>query len=67
MITVINGLNQLDWLAGKQPTSNRVGYLYWMGAEIYGVRWRNFKLVLRWSSGACPMPQRNYRCHGWWT
>ena len=43
---IIDGLNQLDWLTGKQPTSNRVGYLYWMGPEIYGVRWRNFKLVL---------------------
>jgi arylsulfatase A-like enzyme len=43
---VIDGINQLDWLTGKQPTSNRLGYLYWMGPEIYGVRWRNFKLVL---------------------
>lgn len=42
----IDGVNQLDWLSGRTPTSNRQGYCYWMGSEMYGVKWRNFKLVL---------------------
>jgi arylsulfatase len=43
---VIDGLDQLDWLGGKAEASAREGYVYWMGPEIYGVKWRNFKLVL---------------------
>jgi arylsulfatase A-like enzyme len=43
---IIDGVDQLDWLTGAKSTSNREGYLYWMGPELYGVRWRNFKLVL---------------------
>jgi arylsulfatase len=43
---VIDGVDQLDWLTGQAPASKREGYVYWMGPEIYGVKWRNFKLVL---------------------
>lgn len=43
---VIDGIDQLDWLTGSAPTSSREGYIYWMGPEIYGVKWRDFKLVL---------------------
>jgi arylsulfatase A-like enzyme len=43
---VIDGVDQLDWLTGRAPSSKREGYVYWMGAEIYGAKWRNFKLML---------------------
>ncbi len=43
---VIDGIDQLPWLAGQQESSGREGYLYWMGPELYGVKWRNFKLAL---------------------
>jgi arylsulfatase A-like enzyme len=43
---VIDGVDQLDWLTGKSETSSREGYIYWMGPQMYGVKWRNFKLVL---------------------
>jgi len=43
---VIDGVDQLDWLTGAVDASRRDGYVYWMGAEIYGVKWRDFKLVL---------------------
>jgi len=43
---VIDGINQLPWLAGQEASSAREGYLYWMGPELYGVKWRNFKLAL---------------------
>ena len=42
----IDGVNQLPWLRGQDPSSQREGYLYWMGPELYGVKWRNFKLAL---------------------
>jgi arylsulfatase len=43
---VIDGVYQLDWLTGAADVSAREGYLYWMGPEMYWVKWRNFKLVL---------------------
>lgn len=43
---VIDGVDQLDWLTGEAETSQREGYIYWMGPQMYGVKWRNFKLVL---------------------
>jgi arylsulfatase A-like enzyme len=43
---IIDGVNQLDWLTGDAEESKREGYLYWMGTELYGAKWRNFKLTL---------------------
>jgi arylsulfatase len=43
---VIDGVDQLGWLAGERDASAREGYIFWMGPEMYGVKWRNFKLVL---------------------
>jgi arylsulfatase len=43
---VIDGIDQLDWLTGQVDESKREGYLYWMGPQLYGAKWRNFKLVL---------------------
>jgi arylsulfatase A-like enzyme len=42
----IDGIDQLDWLTAQQPGSRRDGYLFWMGPELYGVKWRDFKLAL---------------------
>jgi arylsulfatase len=43
---VIDGVNQLPWLTGAADSSQREGYIYWMGEEIYGAKWRNFKMVM---------------------
>jgi len=43
---VIDGVDQRAFFEGKQPNSNREGFLYWMGDALYGVKWRNFKMVL---------------------
>jgi arylsulfatase len=43
---VIDGLDQRAFFEGKQANSNRDGFLYWNGPELYGVKWRNFKLVM---------------------
>ncbi|MFE3023095.1 sulfatase-like hydrolase/transferase [Nocardia tengchongensis] len=43
---VVDGIDQFDWLSGHASESGRDGYLYWMGDEMYGVKWRDFKLVL---------------------
>jgi arylsulfatase len=43
---VIDGVNQLDWLTGSRDASAREDYIYWMGRQMSGVKWHNFKLVL---------------------
>jgi arylsulfatase len=43
---VIDGIDQFDWLVGDAGSSMRDGYIYWMGPQMYGAKWRNFKLVL---------------------
>lgn len=43
---IIDGIDQLDWLTGQVKSSRREGFVYWMGLEMYGAKWRDFKLVL---------------------
>ena len=42
---VIDGMDQRAFLEGKQKHSAREGFPYWMGQTLYGVKWRDFKLV----------------------
>ena len=41
---VIDGVNQTDFFLGKQKKSNREGVIVYMGNEIFGVKWRNWKI-----------------------
>lgn len=43
---IIDGVDQRPFFEGKQASSNREGFPYWLGSELYGVKWHNFKLVL---------------------
>jgi len=43
---VIDGIDQLPWLTGATESSQRDGFIFWMGPEMYGVKWHNFKLTL---------------------
>ena len=43
---IIDGVDQRAFFEGTQRTSNRDGFPYWLGAQLYGVKWRNFKLVM---------------------
>ena len=43
---VIDGRDQLPWLTGETAESARDGFLFWMGSELYGAKWLNFKLAL---------------------
>jgi arylsulfatase len=39
-----DGVDQSDFLMGKQKKSNREGFIVYMGTDIFGVKWRNWKL-----------------------
>jgi arylsulfatase A-like enzyme len=43
---MIDGVDQRAFLRGKQSASNREGFPFWLGSELYGVKWHQFKLVL---------------------
>jgi len=41
---VIDGLDMSDFLLGKQENSGRNGFIVYMGKDIFGVKWKNWKL-----------------------
>ena len=41
---IIDGVDQSDFLLGKQEKSNREALIVYMGNDIYGVKWRNWKI-----------------------
>jgi arylsulfatase A-like enzyme len=41
---IIDGVDQTDFFYGKQKKSNREGVIVYMGNEIWGVKWRNWKI-----------------------
>ena len=41
---VIDGLDMADFFLGKQEKSGREGVIVYMGEEIFGVKWRNWKV-----------------------
>jgi arylsulfatase len=41
---VIDGINMSDFFYGKTDKSGRDGFIVYMGNDIFGVKWRNWKL-----------------------
>ncbi len=41
---IIDGINQTDFFLGKKETSNRDGLIVYMGKDIFGVKWKNWKI-----------------------
>lgn len=43
---IIDGVDQRAFLEGRETTSAREGFPFWMGPTLYGAKWQNFKMVL---------------------
>lgn len=41
---IIDGLDMSDFFLGKQEKSGRDGFIVYMGNDIFGVKWKNWKL-----------------------
>jgi len=41
----IDGVNQFDFLIGKQEQSNRDSVIIYVGDDIFGVKWKNWKMM----------------------
>ncbi|MBS0538286.1 MAG: arylsulfatase [Proteobacteria bacterium] len=44
----IDGVDQLDFLLGKQAKSNREGFVYFIKTELRAAKWRDWKLHFVW-------------------
>jgi arylsulfatase len=44
---VIDGVDQTDFFLGTQTNSNREGVIVYQGEQVFGVKWRNWKLNFR--------------------
>ena len=44
----IDGVDQLDFLLGRQEHSNREGFVYYIKNELRAVKWRNWKMHFVW-------------------
>ncbi len=43
----IDGVDQLEFFKGKQKKSNRDGLIVYVGNELFGVKWRNWKMMFQ--------------------
>ncbi len=43
----IDGADQLDFLTSAQPKSNREGFVVYVGNDIFGVKWRDWKMMFK--------------------
>lgn len=54
----IDGIDQREFLEGKQEKSARDGFPYWMGATLFGLKWQNFKLLFYLQRGGLDPSQK---------
>jgi arylsulfatase len=43
----IDGVDQTDFFFGKQKKSNRDGLIVYVGNDLFGVKWRNWKMMFK--------------------
>lgn len=44
---VIDSIDQSDFFLGKQEKSNRDGFIVYVGNDVFGVKWRNWKMIFK--------------------
>lgn len=57
---IVDGVDQLDFLTGKQPRSNRDSIIIYVGNDIFGVKWRNWKMMSKVLWTGYGEPVRDY-------
>ncbi len=63
---VFDGIDQLDFLEGKQEASNRESLVIYLANEICGVKWRNWKMVTREIDRGFGQPVKVYSFPLWY-
>jgi len=62
---VFDGIDQLDFFLGGKEQSNRESLVIYLGNEIYGVKWRNWKMMMREVSRGFGQPVEQYSFPLW--
>jgi arylsulfatase len=44
---IIDGVDQTEFFLGKQKKSNREGLIVYVGNDLFGVKWRNWKMMFK--------------------
>ena len=44
---MIDSVDQTDFLTGKQDKSNRDGFMVYVGSDLFGIKWRNWKMMFK--------------------
>jgi len=57
---IIDGLDQSKFFLRKQDKSNRESVIIYVGDEIYGVKWRNWKMVTKELDAGFGVPTKSY-------
>ena len=57
---IIDGVDQGEFLLGKAEKSRREGFVVYVGNEIYGVKWRNWKMMSKEVGVGYGEPVRSY-------
>ena len=57
---IIDGIDQTDFFLGKQDSSNRESVIVYVGNEVFGVKWRNYKMMSKEIDKAFADPTRSY-------
>ena len=57
---IIDGVDQFDFLTGKKEASNREHVIIYVGNELYGIKWRNYKMMSKEIDKAFADPTRSY-------
>jgi arylsulfatase len=54
----IDGVDQSQFFLGKEPKSRRDGFVVYVGSEVYGVKWQNWKMMFKeLQTGTGPVEQ----------
>ena len=56
----IDGVDQLDFFVGNQENSNREAVVVYVGNQVFGAKWRNYKLMTKEIDSAWANPTKNY-------
>ena len=57
---VIDSVDQTDFLLGRTDKSNRESVVVYVGQELYGVKWRDWKMMVKEIDTISADPTRNY-------
>ncbi len=57
---VTDGIDQLDFLLGKKERSDRESVVVYVGSEIFGVKWRNWKMMTKEVERGAGVPVKEY-------